>query len=621
MAVKRLTILLDQDDLGCLEVNCPQALSGTVIAFDIDLHALLLDRRINHLSPWDVVQPDECSRVQDFYAQVWDFWQACGQAELDGLDCFKLAAYRHVCCLKRLAWTAYALRRCLDELQPDELVTFEETSGHGLDQPARSRKMPLLFALARGLAEQAGIAVRLLRRADAVAETGFVDQPTAVGTQRYERVEPSTVLVGRPFVMFTGSGHDLLRQLPVIQALQRQDEPLAVQLYKSADQQIQRVLRGNGHLLWRESQVTDEIDLTQFGSWVGEARRGFDRRRRDAPDRLRCIFGNPHMNMHFDFMFGEYLRRMAWHVKAWPVLFEKHRPQLLVANYAAPIVDIAAHLGIPTLVLPHGLMSLGDHAFPLALPEPAVIGALSDLHVERLSAWGIAPARIRVTGDPGFDGQLPHAARPEPSPSAAAPRRRQAARRRRILLLTGNLGLPSATSHLPEIDWADAVRCFEAIGRLAARREDWEFTIKCHPRYDHPLLYNHVNRNLPPDRRMRVVTDERPDFLARVCDVVVCVNVKSSAIFEASVARKPVFLLHQSMIWLDRQAWGIDRWPQIATVEQLESELDAIFTDPGLYRARVDQTCHALRSCFGGDPVPAVPKCVTVIQELAATPG
>ncbi len=621
VSVRRLTILLDRNDLHRLEADCPQALSGALIVFDVDLHALLLDRNIDHLTPWDIVQPDERSRVRDFYAQVWGFWRASSPVELDGIDCFRLATYRHVCCLKRLTWAAYALQRCFNELRPGELVTFAETTGHGLDQPVGSRKMPLLFALARGMAEQAGVVVHLLQRQKALGRDGFVDQAGAPHAKTRERVELSNVLGGRPFALFTGSGHDLLRQLPVIEGLRQAGALTPVQLYKSADRPIQSLLERSGHLLWHESQVTDEIDPAQFDGWARAARLRFDRLRRRAPETLRCLFDNPHMDIHFDFMFGEYLRRMAWHVRTWPRLFEKCRPQLLVANYAAPIVDIAAHLGIPTLVLPHGLMSFGDRAFPLALHEKVIIGALSELHAEKLTGWGILSARVRVTGDPVFDEHLSRAARPGPPPAPAESCDRQKPARRRILLLTGNLGLPSASSDLPEIDWADATRCLEAIARMAGRRGDWEFTAKCHPRYDHPLLYKYANRDLPPKRYLRVVTDRRLKDLVRDCAAVVCVNVKSSAIFEASVWRKPVFLLHQSMIWLDRRAWEIDRWPQIARVEELEGELDAIFADPGRYSACVEQTRRALQSCFGGDPPAAVPRCVEVIQGLAAVPA
>jgi hypothetical protein len=619
VSVEHLTVLLDRDDLHQLEADRPQALPGTLIVFDVDLHALLLDRGVDHLTPWDFIAPDERPRVRDFYVRTWDFWQTCSPVELDGLDCFKLATYRHVCCLKRLAWAAYALQRCLAELRPRELVTFAETAGHGLDQPVGSRKMPLLFALARGMAEQTGIAVRLLRRTGTPDWNRLPEQPAADARMR-AGVEVSDILAGRPFVLFTGSGHDLLRQLPVIQALQHQGALTPVQLYKSADEQIRGRLERGGHLLWHESQVTDEIDLTQFDGWVGAARLQFERLRRDAPDDLRCIFRNPHMDMHFDFMFGEYLRRMAWHVRAWPRLFERCQPQLVVANYAAPIVDIAAQFGVPTLVLPHGLMSFGDRAFPLALHEKVVIGALSERHAAKLTEWGIARRRIRVTGDPALGAHRAPAGRRERSPSWRSCER-QGSGRRPILLLTGNLGLPSASSDLPETDWADAARCLETIGRLARRRGDWEFTVKCHPRYDHPLLHEHVNRGLPSDRRLRVVTDEPLDDLLHNCDVVVCVNVKSSAIFEASGSQRPVYLLHQSMIWLDRRAWEIDRWPQIARVDQLESELDAIFADPGLYSARVEQTRGALQRCFGSDPPAAVSRCVEVIQELAAVPA
>lgn len=614
MSASQLTILLDHDDLVCLERLCPDALSGTVLAFDVELHAELLDRGVDHMTPWDIVQPSERSYVQAFYAQVWDYWQTSARAELDGLDCFELAAYRHVCCLKRLAWAAYALQRCFDEVRPAELVTFEETSGHGLDQPAGYRKMPLLFGLARGIAEQANIPVRLLRRRDVAGQTGFVDQVAAGDMNMQERIDANDVLAGRPFVLFAGSGYDLLRQLPVIQALDQQGTLVPIQLYKSADASVRRRLKRHGHVLWHESQVTDQIDLTTFEPWIRAARRRFDEQRRRTPAELRCIFANPHMDTHFDFLFGQYLRRMVWQVCAWRGLFARHRPEVLVANYAAPIVDVAADLGIPTLVLPHGLMVIGDDAFPLALPKRATIGAVSELHAQRLKRWGIVPNRIRVTGDPGFDRRAPHIGQLAIPPP-------QQDRRRQILLISGSLGLPSASSYLPETDWADAARCFEMIGRLAERRHDWEFTIKCHPRYDHPGLYEHVNRGLPPERRLPVVSDRGLDDLVPKCDAAVCVNVKSSAIFETSVWHKPVFLLHQSMIWLDRQAWGIDRWPQIAGVEELESELDAVFADPSLYRTRVEQTCRAFESCFDREPTAAGRRCVEVIDDLAAIPA
>ncbi len=46
-----LTFLLDRDDLACLEALCPEALSGTIVAFDPDLHIELLSRDVAHVTP------------------------------------------------------------------------------------------------------------------------------------------------------------------------------------------------------------------------------------------------------------------------------------------------------------------------------------------------------------------------------------------------------------------------------------------------------------------------------------------------------------------------------------------------------------------------------------------
>ena len=115
-----------------------------------------------------------------------------------------MAQYRHIVCFSRLTWAAYVIGRALETLRPSEVITFEERAGHGLDQPADYRKMPLLFALVRGMAEQAGIAVTVLSRGavSGVEGSGFedrvalVDRPADLGTI----IEPGTLLatIGDP---------------------------------------------------------------------------------------------------------------------------------------------------------------------------------------------------------------------------------------------------------------------------------------------------------------------------------------------------------------------------------------------------------------------------------------
>ena len=60
-----LTFLLDRDDLACLEALCPAALSGTIVAFDPDLHIELLSREVVHVTPWSFVGSAELDAVRD----------------------------------------------------------------------------------------------------------------------------------------------------------------------------------------------------------------------------------------------------------------------------------------------------------------------------------------------------------------------------------------------------------------------------------------------------------------------------------------------------------------------------------------------------------------------------
>jgi hypothetical protein len=351
------------------------------------------------------------------------------------------------------------------------------------------------------------------------------------------------------------------------------------------------------------------------------AREVFERRRGDAPPELRGIFTNPWMDIHFDFIFGPYLAHMARHVRNWKRFFALHRPKLVAAQYAAPAIDVASHLGIPCLMLPHGLMMLGETDFYQSLPE-VHIGALSEPHRDRLLRLGIPAERVHVTGDPAIDTLLECAGNPLPSrPShgaggAAADfgRDDKTTDCRNILLVTANICSPVTTTRLPEVDFREAVRAFAALGDLAHRRPEWRFIIKRHPRYDFDRLYERMNRGLPEECRFRIVDDEPLDTLVRAADAVVFPNTRTSAVFEASLHAKPVYILSGSMIWSDHAAWGTDRWPHVASVEELEEELDAIFTNPRRCRGRVLQTRHALHRSFGGPPESAVGKCLELIR-------
>jgi hypothetical protein len=152
---------------------------------------------------------------------------------------------------------------------------------------------------------------------------------------------------------------------------------------------------------------------------------------------------------------------------------------------------------------------------------------------------------------------------------------------------------------------------------MAARRPNWRFAVKIHPRYDHPGLYERVNRALPPERRFRVYVDEPLETLAPECDVVVACNVVTSALIEASLHGIPVVQMRAAMCWYDEKAWGLDRWRHVDSVAELETELEAVLENPMARLEAAADTRAALADFLDGAPQPSARRCVEIIREMA----
>ena len=694
-------VLLDADDLACVEACAPDALSGHVLAFDLDIHMVLDELGIEHLTPWDLVATDEWEQLQAFEGSLFRFWTRHAQAPFEGIDLLSLAGYRHKAWISRMAWAAYVIERGLAKLRPSEVVVFEEPVGHGLSPPDDYNKMPVLFMLLRGMAEQHGIPVRLLAHNEQAGRAPYVDQVAQRGEEA-ERVfaaavgqtsptvgqtsstvdqrsslaaSPAELLAGRRFVLFAGSGGDLERQLPLIRRINEQGRHLAVQLYKTAGAQTLTAMRAAGHLFWHDSQVTRGAPPVDDYGFIDDARQAFEAACADVPTEtrpsgsvpraavspeLRSVFANPHLSPHFGFIFGPYLRKMAQQVRSWRHFFHRCRPEVLVANYFAPINDVAAHVGIPGLVLSHALVMIGQADFFASFPNFHV-GAISEPHRAELLGAGFDPGRVHVTGDPRVDQVregIPAPARVAATPrggrrtsvkgvregSPAVPGQEEqrgslpyrqdgdatvreradlrtrlglGGRQRLILLATAHLALPAQRIRLPIIDWADAARCLTDLTRLAGHRPEWRWVVKCHPRLDQPQLYERANRTLPPDRRIIVSRDESLHQLAAAADVTVVFNVVTSALLEASFCQRPVVVLRQSMPWYHPKEWGLERWPHVASVAQLESRLEAIFNDPQHYRQEVQRIGTALKGYFRGTPPHPIASCAELIERIA----
>ncbi len=651
--MRRLIFLLDGDDLACVEACCPEVLSGTVVAFDPDLHIQLLHHGLDHLTPWSVVRKDEEDELQKFERAVWGFWEDNAHAMYDGLDLLQMVKFRHLACFSRLAWAAYVIRKTFEAVCPQQVVAFEEPTGHGLEQPPEHNKMPLLQVLVRGMAEQSGRSVRLLSRDDVPGQGGFVDWVAKDARKQLAAVDVSEQLNGRPFVLFPGSGVDLVRQLPLVRELHEKGDFAVVQLYKSADESIIRRMNEVGHFVWHESQVTQHVPLVDVLPCAVEARRCFDGARQQAPSDLRAIFTNPYMDTHFDFIFGEYLRKMAWHVRAWESFFARHRPHMVITTSYSPVYEVAHALGMPCLGLAHGLMMIGHTRWFMCYPS-SLIGAISGPHRDRLIRAGMEPERIRVTGDPWLDsavggtGSSPASALcdelshwrareagwnrlrrrqchpiEQPHHLDASDLRRKwsiSPQQRVVLLVMGNMGMLAKLGGLPMYDWADAVRCFIQLGALAKRHPEWRLVVQPHPRYDHPQLYELANRELACNQRIMIREGESLESVVQAVDVVVICNIVTSAILESSLLHKPVVVLSQSMIWYHPHEWATEHWLHIPTVSALERELQTIFGNREHYDRRVRETQAAVRHYLAGSTEPAVSRCLDVIYESASRP-
>ncbi|MEP0848433.1 MAG: hypothetical protein HRF50_16625 [Phycisphaerae bacterium] len=615
---RSLIVLHDDHDLTDVLACVPQALAGTVLAFDTDIHLRLLSTGVEHITPWHVVGHGEYAQVQRLENAIWRHWTRNARLPFEGLDLLGMAAYRHVSAFARLAWAAYALRRVVEALNPQRVFVFAELPAHGLDQPADYRRMPLLSGLLRGLADERGLHVHPIPRG---AASEFHDQVAERDCGAAEPVDLGSLARGRPLVLAYANGTELLRQRPLIEALEKQGGCAAIQVYKTAEADVLASLAGS--LVLHESQLCPPGAAPDVHGIATAARARLQSAATEPSADAALVFRNPHLRSHFDFLFGSYAARMARHVRAWRRAFSAMRPAALLTSYQAPALDVATDIGVPCLVLPHGLMTIGQPTQFTTLPRGAHIAAISRLHRERLLATGVSAARIHVTGDPWSTRLAAEADRFRDTATAREATERARRRlditpdRRMVLLCTGSYGMPSVIPHLPQTDWRDALRQIRRLGELCGRRPEWAFVLRCHPRFDYQRLYDEVNRRLPADRRLVIAPGNLSlTELAAAADVVCVWNVVTSALVEASLVGRPVIQCLPSVIWCDREQWGIDAWPEVAGVEALELELDRLFSRPAHYTACVRATRAAVTRYLDERPGESAARCADQIAAM-----
>ncbi len=617
-----LTILVDEQDLACIEACRPRALEGTVLVFELDLHLALLDRGLPHLTPWDLVDRSDWPAIRQFRQELWQFWLAHAQVRFEGIDVLGMALYRHAAWVSVLAWAAWVARAAIRRVRPAELITFEEPVGHGLTPPLGCNKMPTLFMLARGIAEQESVRVNLIRREEQSGRPPWCDAMAKNSDQKLDAVDPAELMRGRSVVLFAGSGADLVRQLPLIRELEGDGRFTPVQVYRAASESQVAEIRRAGHVVWHDSQLTQTAPRIERFDFVEEGRKAFEQACRQCPPQLVCVLRNPHLRPHFDFLFGRYSRTLAQHALSWTHVFSRFRPRAVVVNHGTPLADVAVHMGIPGIALSHGMSQTANPEL-MTYMRGFHIGAISPEHRNRLLRYGMAEQYVHLTGDPRVDEILGEI---ESLSGQDAERVRRETRsrlgleenHRAILLATGRMALHAHAGELPYVDWADALRCMDELTQVAARHPDWRWLIRPHPRFDQPRLYDRFNARVPERLQMIAGGKHSLDELVLAGDAVVVFNAVTSALVESSFHARPAMVLEASIRWSNPDDSGMSQWPHVSSVAKLEQLLESIFTDSSRYEQSTWQTAEALKDYLGGEPRRAIPSCIQLIEAMAA---
>ncbi len=591
-----LVILHDHVHLQCVRRAQPGALrAGTIAACEADLHGRLLADGVEHLTPWDAIDDSDRPALEQLRREIVRTWDAIGRIDVDGINLLRAAHYRHLRCWARVAWVLFAVRQLIARCGPDRVVAVQEPFVHALDRPPEDRRFAAFGALVRGACAEAGVPF------DPISP---VPPDRAADGRRVRKgdpiVTPRTAVDATDRVLFFGSGSDLLRQLPVIRRIAHH-RPL--QVHRATSAAIVGRLGEQGHAVVAEHELVRGVVGRDDAGAIRRAAERFDAAAQAVPDAVAPVFRNPAFRPHFDFLFGEYARGLARRLRGWRHLLRERTPALVVSNYAAPPLDAATAEGVPVLVLPHGIMLIGDRAFCDGLPKRAVLGAVSDRHRAHLLEWGVARWRVRVTGDPGAPAPL--------SEPAAAPRGGS----RRILLPTVHTTCTARLGALPEVDWKREREVFVALRTMVDRHPDWYIVIRPHPRYDHePRFYEAIGAGCG---HWEVSKEASLAEAVSDADVVLFANGRSSAVPEASGLGRPVFLLGACTPWLDRARWGLEAWPYVATIGELEGELTRVFADAIVWSARWEQTRRAAVDLLApaGD---AAATSARVIDEMAA---
>ncbi len=606
-----LTLVLDRAELGPEPVHAAAVLGdGPCLVLDaMAWHVLDRTPAIGatlHVPERVIRRPEAIAGWSDALLEAW--W-AHARLDHDGWDLMRFVGVRHVRWARRLASVAVPLLEAIDRWRPARLRLLQPPGGDALDGGEGPGGGGALAGLAADLARGRGLDVA--HEPAGPAEAG---PPPDDGRGEPSRPPAANDAWAPGHVLLVGDGPERARHRGLVRRLRDEGDRAVLEVRRTAAA-ASTPAAADG--------VASVVDYAGPRPRVEPAGAEAARARLlDAVARLPAghpgrVLAGPGLRPHVARLFGSYAAALAGNLTRWRAAIIARRPGAVVAGHPEIPLEVAARLGVPAVLLPHGTIMPDEVAYHRCLPPAVRIGATGPRQRDVLRAAGIAASRIRVTGVPGAEPLDPRPPAAPAARSAAPGAAAGAAPSLRILVPTAETWRPAAKGGGTAPSFLGERR---ALGRLAdaAAEHGWTLRVRRHPRFDRdPAFYEAASA------RASVAFDESPSLAAAVhaADVVVVLGAPSSAILESIAIGRPVLLLagpRRTGAW---RRLGLDRLPHAADVTGLLDRLRELAADPAARAAAMSTCRRVLPSLLAPDAEAAAARLVLDAAAADTEPG
>ncbi|MEM1331310.1 MAG: hypothetical protein AAGG07_12190 [Planctomycetota bacterium] len=558
---------------------------GPVLALDPDAWSACRAKGLETIGPGDL---HGYRREQSACASsLLEAFHACSDGGADRLHPLKVVFYRHVRWIHRVASVAAAVSCAVRDRDMQAIITLGPSSGHAMDRPANDARMPVLIGAAAAGACHGGAS-----HESRGCESARPEPRPQTPIQTLSSV-PKVGPLG-DHVLVIADGPDLARLLP----LREQIEDAA-----------------GASVVYVSHEHSPEPPVFSVQSYAGPASgdgRDEPAARRAFLDQSVCAGGLaqkvahcPEFSSHLEFVFEDYARSISKNVARWETSLRSRAPKAVIGSYHSVGLEVAGHLGIPSLMLPHGPMLLGADEYTRSVGRGVVVGAVGAAHARR-SRDVLGPEHpIVETGVVGESDRMPidtTAGRPP-----------------RLLIPTSETTRPAHLGEPPvSLFDQEAAAIGQLVEGLAAR--GWLITIRNHPRYDRgEAFYREATRGAPAKAvTVTSAADSSLEDALRRSDAVAFTSSPSSAMLEIARTGVPMLLITQSWAHRALEQWGLTELPQEPTSERaierlaplaetggfsssVRRSLDAGAASAGLLADRpTERTMEAIRSATRG---------------------